>query len=445
MNDDTQSVSPRMFSQESQNLQGPQTNVAGDVQGPMLTGQFSGPVTVITGAELYPLFAQAPLLSRYIRVREFQTLVNERTRNFIGREFIFDAIDRLLEKGTDFPSGYIVISGEPGIGKTSLMAQLVKEKGYVHHFNIAAQNIRSVRDFLANLCAQLIVRYGLDHPILPEEATKDSGFLSQLFAESVNKADGKQVVVLVDALDEAEHIGTLTAVNRLYLPPVLPEGVFVVITTRPQTDYCLAVDNREDIYLKDTDPRNMDDVIHYIRSYLASYQDAMVTRLAAWQMSEEEFVTEIAAKSQGNFMYVFHVLRDIRDCKLTKTEVGDVRRLPQGLRGYYQHHWRKMKLRYPELFESTYEPVLCLLATVREPVSLHQIAEWSKHPLTQVRAVVLEWQEFLNIEETPQGETLFRVYHTSFQDFLKEQVGLVRYHQMISSTAEDKVQWQYLR
>lgn len=37
--------------------------------------------------------------------------------------------------------------------------------------------------FLSNVCAQLIVRYGLDHPALPAEATQDGGFLSGLLSE----------------------------------------------------------------------------------------------------------------------------------------------------------------------------------------------------------------------------------------------------------------------
>jgi hypothetical protein len=107
-------------------------------------------VTQITGDVIFQLFAQAPVLSRHIHVREFMSLVSERTRGFVGRVFIFKAIDDLL-KDPEFRSGYIVISGEPGIGKTYLLAQMVMQTGCVHHFNIASQNIRSTRDFLDNI------------------------------------------------------------------------------------------------------------------------------------------------------------------------------------------------------------------------------------------------------------------------------------------------------
>jgi hypothetical protein len=166
----------------------------------------------------------SPALSPYIHLQEFQALIEERTQNFIGRDFIFKAIDDFIED-PNFPSGYIVISGEPGIGKTALISQLVKQAGYVHHFNIASQNIRSHRDFLGNICAQLIARYKLSHLELPPEATQDSGFLSRLLSEAAQQEPNRPVIVLVDALDEAEDTGLTTSTNRLYLPPILPVGV----------------------------------------------------------------------------------------------------------------------------------------------------------------------------------------------------------------------------
>ena len=81
------------------------------------------------------------------------------------------------------------------------MCQLVKTRGYVHHFNISLQGITSTADFLGNVCAQLIVRYGLPHAELPDSALKDSGFLVSLLSEAAAKSAGKPVVVLVNALD----------------------------------------------------------------------------------------------------------------------------------------------------------------------------------------------------------------------------------------------------
>ena len=66
-----------------------------------------------------------------------------------------------------------MVKGKPGVGKTALLGQLVKRRGWVHHFNIARINLTSISAFLSNVCAQLIVRYGLDDSGWPPHATED--------------------------------------------------------------------------------------------------------------------------------------------------------------------------------------------------------------------------------------------------------------------------------
>src|SRR5579859_1945668 len=390
-------------------------------------------------ADVLQIFANAPApLSTCIRISEFGQPIEDRTRSFIGREFIFSAIDRHLGD-RDFPSGYIVIRGEPGIGKTSLMAQLVKTRSYVHHFNIAAQNIRSTRDFLSNVNAQLIVKYQLGYSGLPPQATQDSGFLSKLVREASEKRAEDRVVVLVDALDEAEDLGLALDANRLYLPSTLPPRVFFVVSTREQEDYKLVTDHRKDIYLRKDDPQNGADVRAYIQTYVGSNQPAMSNRISQWGLDQPAFEKILTSKSEGNFMYLVHVLSDIRDGTLTKSNLDSIDDLPVGLRQYYQRHWRTMKARDCEEFERVYQPVVCMLAVVREPVSQAQIEEWTGLPSTHVREVIKQWRAFLTLTKSASGERLYRIYHASFQDFLKDEVGLTRYHDKISQTALDKI------
>lgn len=403
-------------------------------------GGYLNNVTQITSDAVFQPYTQAPVLSSHIRLREFQSLVEERTQEFIGREFVFKAIEDILQD-TDFPSGYIIIHGEPGIGKTALMAQLVKQTGAVHYFNIASQNIRSVRDFLGSVCAQLIVRYDLEHPALPREATRDSGFLSQLLAEVAAKADVTRVVILVDALDESEDIGMAPNTNRLYLPQTIPDSVFFIITTRTKAEYRLLVDRRQDIHLCDDDPHNLEDVRRYILNYLAGYQAQMAPRIQQWDVAEDEFVTIITEKSLGNFMYLVHVLRDIKEGKLSIRNVDDIHKLPQGLVAYYQGHWRAMRVQDIERFEKYYQPVVCIMATVREPVTVEQVSAWTDIAPMNVKEVINAWREFLNVDEVEDNEQRYRVYHTSFQEFLKNEVGLKPYHNIIGQTALNKIKW----
>ncbi len=116
---------------------------------------------------------------------------------------------------------------------------------------------------------------------------------------------------MIDALDEAEDKGLDPKANRLYLPTSLPAGVVIILTSREQMDYRLDVGRREDLYLRDDDPRNLDDVRTYVTNYLRTHPDVR-PRVAGWGVPEAEFTGLVAEKSQGNFMYVVRVLGDIQ-------------------------------------------------------------------------------------------------------------------------------------
>jgi serine/threonine-protein kinase len=371
---------------------------------------------------------------------QFKSLIEDKTKNFVGREFIFKSIDNLLADA-DFSSGYIVISGEPGIGKSSVIAQFIKTRGAVHHFNSVLMNIRSPKDFLENICTQLIVRYDLNYPALPPEAGKDSGFLSKLLAEIANQKQQQPVVILVDALDEAEDTSLPPGANRLFLPPNLPEGIFLIVTSREEYDYRLDVAHRKDIYLRDDDPRNLEDVRLYIRNYIQEHQPKMLPHIEQWGVSQDEFVDVITEKSEGNFMYLYYVLHDIRDGKLTQSNVDSIHNLPKGLQSYYQRHWREMEVQDPQKFQSYYEPVVCQLAVAREPVSVNQLSEWTKLPPKSIKEVIHDWHEFFNKFTPETGDSLYRIYHASFQTFLREDIGLKPYEKKVVQTAFNKIQW----
>jgi hypothetical protein len=400
---------------------------------------------VITGdVNIFQFFHRSSgTIGQYIRTREFETLVAARTKDFIGRSFIFDAIDQALNNTQHFPSGYIVVNGEPGIGKTSLLARLVKQNNFIHHFNIATQNIRTAKDFLGNVCAQIITAYGLEYSTLPDNATRDSGFLSSLLLQAVAKSNGKPVVIVIDALDEAEDDGLPPDVNRLFLPSVLPEGVFFLVSTRPQYDYRLDVDNKKEIPIESGGLQNREDIQQYIENFVEQNADSMLPAITHWDLTKEQFVQTLMDKSEGNFMYLVYVLQDIAKGFINPHNIDHVSRLPQGLKGYYQRHWRSMQHNEPDRFRNYYEPVVCMLATAREPVSIIQIVEWTRRQWPQLSAgeiekVIRSWREFLTEDESLEPPT-YRIYHYSFQNFLRKEVDLTLYDAIIASNALDKI------
>jgi hypothetical protein len=100
----------------------------------------------------------------------------------------------------------------------------------------------------------------------------------------------------------------------------------------------------------------------------------------------------MTGKSEGNFMYLVHVLEDIRSGTLSPKALDRIQDLPTGLRQYYQRHWRTMRPQDELRFEAIYEPVLRLLATVREPVSVTALEQWTRLDPARIPTVIREWQ-----------------------------------------------------
>lgn len=160
---------------------------------------------------------------------QFQSLIADKTEGFVGREYVFDAIEAFIANN---PKGYFTIIGDPGQGKSAILAKYVQNTGCIAHFNLLLQGLNRADQFLESVCRQLIERYELDYNPLPPNATRDGEFLGQLLDEVAQKRDGEAVIIAVDALDEVDSASYRDAANILYLPAYLPDEVYFILTSR---------------------------------------------------------------------------------------------------------------------------------------------------------------------------------------------------------------------
>ncbi len=346
-------------------------------------------------------------------------LIDERTAGFVGRSWLFDLIDHFVEEN---PRGYFVIVGDPGIGKTALMAELVKRTGHIHHFNVRSEGVNRPDAFLSNICAQLIASYGLEHTFLPPETTRDASFLKALL-EQISfrlRSEGGKTVLLVDALDEVDQSLQPAGTNTLYLPSMLPEGVYVVATSR-DTAPPLRIDcEHQPFELAQDAAGNEADIKIFIESKL---ELPGIRRYISDQGLEEEvFVVEMVKKSQGNFMYLHHVLPAVAEGAYRDR---DFTTLPIGLVNYYEDNWQLIKERDKAIWFDYKLPVLVALTIVREPVSIELIRDFSGiKRRSWIHEVLDEWAQFLYVADATDDdghpEKRYRIYHASFQDFVAE-------------------------
>jgi hypothetical protein len=355
------------------------------------------------------------------QIRDYSRYIEEKTRGFVGRQFVFDAITQFTYQN---PRGYFIVRGDPGIGKTAVTAQLVKTGGHIHHFNINAEGISKADQFLRNLCAQLIARYNLNHTVLPPEATQDAGFLNRLLGEVSDQLGSEErVVIAVDALDEVDSLGLPPGANTLFLPITLPRGVYIVTTTR-KVPLSLRIEcEQQTLDIEQDSAGNIADVRIYVEQAVS--QPGIQGYIAKQGITDRQFVDLLVEKSQGNFMYLRYVLPEIEYGAYTDL---DMEALPAGLRNYYEDQWRRMRGRDEEGWFEYKLPIVMALTVVKEPVSIDLIADFAGvEQRPRIRTVLQEWQQFLYEEQVPYGVGLqkrYRIYHASFHDFIadKEEV-----------------------
>jgi hypothetical protein len=340
---------------------------------------------------------------------ECETIIQDRTQDFTGRRFVFEAIIEFLQKNS---KGYFVLEADPGVGKSSIMAKLVllMKRRCVVHFNSQSQGTVKAKQFLENACTQLIQAFKLDYPKLPENATTDGNFLSRLLGEVSAKLGGKKLVFVVDALDEVDRSDHGRGSNVLYLPDALPDNVYFIVSKRPES---LPLPNHQVFDLMQYSSESLADVKLYIDKR-TSNSASIQSWINRQSLQREQFVAAVAEKSQNNFMYLRYVLNDIDSGKYSDVNLQD---LPRELEGYYEKHWARMEMAVEDKeLRRRKLKVIYLLTKTRKPVSCDILAKFAEEDALDVQEVLDNWEQFLRTNsDTPPD---YSIYHASFQRFL---------------------------
>ena len=319
---------------------------------------------------------------------DFAAFLNEKRRDFCGREWLFDEIEA-WRVCTAEPA--LLITGEPGAGKSAVVAELVHRNpgGQVLAYHCCQADTpatlapgRFVRSVAAMIASKLPAYADLlDRPAVAEalgEASCDrdpasafeAGVLTAL--ESLPAPPEGVRYLLVDALDEALAVeggpcrATIVEVLASRLER-LPGWLRVVATTRKERavlDRLRGLRARE---LATHDQRNLDDLARYLDRRLTGPN--LAERLARAGRSPAEVADLLRRRSAGNFLYVQQALlgleRDLYDLDRLDS-------LPPGLHGLYL---RSFGRQFPD--EPAYAPiraVLEVLVAAREALTEEELA-----------------------------------------------------------------------
>ena len=341
---------------------------------------------------------------------QFASLIRERTADFVGREYVFEAFAAFASREAN---GYFIIEGDPGMGKTAFLAEFVRRFACIAHFNIAQEGINRTSQFLEGVCNQLINAYSLVYTSLPPSAWIDGKFFGQVLTEAAGRLGHQEkLLIAVDALDEVDATSQTVGANILYLPVSLPEHVYFIVTRRRvkvplvthAPSYLFDLSQCSELSLQD------------IHTYLRRKADR--PGLRAWmetlRISVEEFVEELARRSENNFMYVRCLLSDIE--RGIYRDVG-LETLPRGLEAYYEDHWRRMGMTASPLPRARIK-IVYILAELAEPASRRLISGFSGEDELTVQEILDQWSQFLHERDVGDSK-LYSLYHASLRDFLR--------------------------
>jgi hypothetical protein len=347
---------------------------------------------------------------------------------FTGREWLLCELAEFLGS---HPHGCFVLEGPAGVGKSTFLAWLARQRGYIQHFVQLADGRDDTGAALSNLSAQLVNDWALDDwpaPLLgpavqPHEFQQ---LLERIAQERNRRRPGRQIVLVIDGLNEA----TTPAAGRnvLGLPHSLPDGVFLVVSQQ-FAPVALNIRMRYPCELLAGDDRNLDDLRRYLQT--ATERAAIAAAINSSSFSAQQLVDALLDKSGGVWLYVYFILTELERGTRSLENLDD---LPAGLWQYYIRHWRARHERHRERWEHCDVPLLTTLAVAQEPITLTTLQALATIDNDdRIAEVIADWQPFLEpVEVEPPA---YRLYHPSFRAFLTGEAteGLLRAERQVAA------------
>lgn len=355
---------------------------------------------------------------------QFQKIIREKTENYVDRPLISTIINNFLQNHNH---GYFTLIGSPGSGKSAILANYTIQNPQTVYYSAEVEGKNRADEFLITLCTQLTQKIDNQNPVLPDNVTEGSWYLSLLLQKiSDNLTAEEKLIIVVDGCDNLDPQSQPRDSNIFYLPRYLPKQVYFLLARRPfpRAKSGLLIETPgETLNLEQFPEQNQADARAYIQHYLAIPE--VGANIKSWvaqnYQSEAEFCQQLAAESGNNFMYLSRVLTEFippnPSLEGQPWERGDGRRqnLPPSLEVYYQSLWEKMAGNSLSEIELG---VLRVLVEQEEGVSTETIAQFIDTDEYDVEEVLETWLEFLHWQEIG-GKICYSLYHWSYRNFLR--------------------------
>ena len=315
---------------------------------------------------------------------DFTPFLVAKLKGFTGRQWLFQEIDEWRARGSE-PA--LLIIGGTGVGKSTIVAALINENpgGQVLAYHCCRADTPAtlepagfVRSLAAMLSAQLddygamLEDPGIVNALQFGDTDPASAFEGAILGplHRLRQPDDGRRYLLVDALDEAlmrPQRPTIVDVLSARLDR-LPSWLRIVATTRSEPSVLRQLGGLSARILSAEDPRNRDDVRHFIERRLAE----PVLRDKAQASGETLPAIEegLLKSSAGNFLFVTAALDAVESGQFS---FGQIEKLPPSLSSLYHVFFDRL-FRDGGVEFGPSRRVLEIVAAACEPLTREQIA-----------------------------------------------------------------------
>jgi WD40 repeat protein/serine/threonine protein kinase len=315
---------------------------------------------------------------------DFTPFLVEKLKGFTGREWVFQVIDEWRLKRS--PPALLIV-GEPGVGKSTLLAELIQRNpgGHILAYHCCRADTPATLDpagFVRNLAAIISARLD-EYAVLLEgsaivdalarsdtdpASAFDAAILSPL--HKIKAPEGGRRYLVIDALDEA-----LVRIQRPTIFDVLstrfdrlPSWLGVLASMRNNPGLLSRLSSMSIYVLSAQDQRNQEDIRRFIQSRLA--EPGWLDQAKTAGQINARVENGLLRSSAGNFLFVTTALDAVETGQLS---FDQIERLPPGLRSLYELFFHRLFGDAGVDLANT-RAVLETVAAAREPLTRQQIA-----------------------------------------------------------------------
>ena len=358
-------------------------------------------------------------LIRALQPLEFDADILSHVQRFVGRAWVFEAIQRWLEQ--DPPKQRVFwICGGPGVGKTTLSAVLSSqylEVAALHLCKFGHAQKSDPRRVVSSVAYQLSTQLPEYEALLStmdiERLAQDDArtMFDNLLVQPLAKLSepDRPVIILIDALDEASGDGRNALASFLATEfERTPQWLRLIVTSRPEKAVTGPLQSL-DAFILDTE-------IEANRADIRSYLQRELAPLLRGRSDGDRVVEEILDRSEGVFLYAERVCHDLLLGCLSLDRLDE---FPQGLGGVF---WQYFERQFPDLqrYRTEIRPVLRAILAAREPLPLDLLQRLFHWEDEQMRDVTRSLGSLFPVSLSGEQETI-APHHKSLVDWLSDE------------------------